>query len=156
MEEQKNQNLSWRAPEYNHNPKSVDFVWGVGLIGLAGTVTSIFFHNYIFAIFIVLSSIMLIIFSTRHPDEATFEINEGGIVFGEENHSYKNIKGFCIKDANPYSKLIIETDKYFLPIYTLPLPHELEEDTRAILSQVIEEKELEETHSSKFMERIGF
>lgn len=156
MEDTKNQSLSWTAPEYTHRPKSVDFLWGVGLLGLIGTVISIFLGNYIFAIFIILSSVMLIIFATRHPHEANFEINNTGIVFGEENHPYKNIKGFIIRDANPYSKLIIETNKYFLPIYTIPLPHELEEDVYDILSQVIEEKEIEETHSSKFMERIGF
>lgn len=156
MEDTKNQSLSWSAPEYTHRPKSIDFLWGVSLLGLTGTIISIVLGNYIFAVFIVLSSVMLVIFATRHPHEVNFEINNAGIVFGEENHPFKNIKGFVIRDASPYLKLIIETNKYFLPIYTLPLPHKLEEDVYYILSQVIEEKDIDETHSTKFMHRVGF
>lgn len=156
MDEGKSQSISWVAPEYIHRPKSVDFLWGVGLLGLAGSVTAMIFGNVIFGIFIILSAVMLIIFSVKHPNEANFEINKDGILFDKEMHKYKNIKGFKIKEANPYSKLLIETNRYFLPLYTLPLPHELEDDVYNVLSQIIPEEDIEETHSSKFMDKIGF
>lgn len=156
MDEGKSQNISWSAPEYAHNTKSVDFLWGVGLLGLAGAIAAIFFGNYIFAIFIILSATMLVIFATRHPKEANFEINKEGVVFDKELHKYKNIKGFKIRDGNPYSKLIINTNRYFLPIYVLPLPHDIEEEVYATLSQVTKEEDIDETHSSKFMTKIGF
>lgn len=156
MDEGKSQNISWSAPEYSHTTKNIDFLWGIGLLGLAGTIASIFFGNYIFAVFIILSATMMIVFATRQPKEANFEINKEGIVFDKELHKYKNIKGFKIRQSNPYSKLIIDTNRYFLPIYVLPLPHELEEEVYAILSQIIKEEDIDETHSSKFMTRIGF
>ena len=99
---------------------------------------------------------MLIVFSTIHPKECSFEINKDGIFIDKDLFIYKNIKGFKILDANPYSKLIIETNKYFLPIYMIPVPHGLEEEVYTTLLQIITETEIDETHSSRFMEKIGF
>ncbi len=156
MEDEKNQSLRWNAPEYNHKPKNADWIWGIGLVALAGAVISFILGNYFFGIFIILSGIMLIVFSTIHPKECSFEINKDGIFIDKDLFIYKNIKGFKIRDANPYSKLIIETNKYFLPIYMIPVPHGLEEEVYTTLLQIIPETEIDETHSSRFMEKIGF
>lgn len=148
--------IEWQAPEYTHKKKSVDFLWTIGIVAVVGAIIAIWFHNYVFGIFILISGGCLILFTVREPQDIDFSISNEGVKMGRDMHLWKNIKSFNIKDGEPYNKLMIETTKYFLPIYTLPVPHSIDEQVRSTLLKVIPNTEIEESHSMLFMEKIGF
>ena len=66
------------------------------------------------------------------------------------------MKGFHIKKEDDYALLLIELNKYLLPIYTIPLPLDQVQSVKESLLKVIPNIELEENKSMKFMEKIGF
>ena len=116
MEEINIRTIEWQAPEYVHKEKSADFLWTIGLAALVGAILALWFKNYVFAIFILLSGTSLIFFTLRKPENIAFSISSDGIQMGKEKHTWANIKSFDIKKGEPYSKLLIVTSKYFLPV----------------------------------------
>ena len=146
----------WSAPEYKHEEKSIDFIWAIGLIALVMCVIATWKQNYLFAIFIFISGCSLVLFSIRHPQEVNFSIETSGLTMGKDKYEWKKIKGFHIKKEEARAVLLIEINKYFLPVYTIPLPIELVDTVRESLSKIIPNIELEESKSTKFMEKLGF
>ena len=66
------------------------------------------------------------------------------------------MKGFHIKKEDDYALLLIELNKYLLPIYTIPLPLDQVQSVKESLLKVIPNIELEENKSMKFMEKTPF
>lgn len=148
--------IEWSAPEYDHKERTMDWFWTIGLIAVVAAIIEIWLHNYPFAIFILISGACLILFTLRHPQEIGFTIETEGLIIGNDKHEWKTIKGFKIKKGEERSKLLIQTGKYFLPVYTIPLPNEIMDQVKDSLKKVIPQIELEESHSMMFMEKLGF
>ena len=156
MEDIKLDTIEWSALEYKHEEKSVDFLWTIGMVAVVIFVIAILMDNYLFAIFIVIAAAALILMSIRHPKEINFSIDTFGLTLGKEKYLWKKVKGFDIKTSENGSTLLVQTDKYFLPIYTIPLPAEKIDIIKDNLIKVIPRIELNESRSIKFMEKIGF
>ena len=148
--------IEWFAPEYKHKEKSTDFVWTIGLGAIVACGLALWFHNYLFAVFLVISGASLILFSIRHPEEVHFVIETKGIMLGKDKYGWKDVKGFDIKKEEDYAVLLIELNKYLLPIYTIPIPQEQIPEVKNSLLKIIPKIELEESRSMKFMEKLGF
>ena len=147
--------LEWEAPEYNHKKRTPDFLWTIGLIALAIAIASIWFGNLVFAIFVLVAGASLIMFTIREPGQMNFAIKTEGLMVGKDKYEWKNIKGFNIIKGDPYGKLLIETSKYFLPVYAIPLPMSVVEGVKVELSKVIPKAEIKESASMAFAEKIG-
>ncbi len=148
--------IEWSAKEYEYKEKSVDFLWTIGLIALVGCGIAIWLSNYLFAIFIIISGASLVLLSVRHPSEMSFTIETEGLTMGKDKYPWKKVKSFDIKKRDGEAVLAIELDKYMLPVCFVPLPLELVDQVKENLSKVAEHKEIEESPSMKFMEKIGF
>lgn len=148
--------IEWTAKEYKHEEKSIDFFWTLGLVALVCSVIAIWFGNYLFGIFILVSGLSLFLFTIRHPQEITFLIETEGLSMGSEKYSWKKVKGFNIKKQESSAILLIRVDKYLLPVYTIPVPLELVPKIKESLLKVTPSMELNESGAVKFMEKIGF
>lgn len=148
--------IEWQAPEYKHEEKSMDFFWTIGVVALILFVFAIWQQNFVFAIFILVSAASLFLFSIRHPQVMTFVIETGGLTLGKDKYEWKKIKGFRIKKEADKAVLLVEINKYLLPVYTIPLPLDMADQVRDSLTKVIPNIELEESKAMKFMEKLGF
>ncbi|HLP86407.1 MAG TPA: DUF5673 domain-containing protein [Candidatus Paceibacterota bacterium] len=158
MDEIKLETISWSAPEYTHKERGNDWFWAIGVITVVACGIAIWMHNYVFAIFLLLSGCCLIMFTLRHPQDVNYIIETRGLLMGKDLYSWKDIKSFNIKnkDNDLYAKLLIETKKYFLPIYTIPLPKERISEVKETLLKVSTRSEIDESKSMVFMEKLGF
>lgn len=150
--------IEWTAPEYLHKEHSNDWFWTIGLIALAGCLTAIWFESYVFAIFIFVSGISLIMFSSKQPRTFEFKIDNKGLRANREDFVWKNIKSFNVKEADEgeYDKLLIETTKSFIPIYTFLIPKDLSETIRQEVVKLVPNSEIDESRTTQFAEKIGF
>jgi hypothetical protein len=150
--------IEWSAPEYSHKERGNDWFWTLGLITIVGCGIALWLHNNIFAIFILISGCCLIYFTLRHPQDVSYIIETKGITMGKDLYNWKSIKSFNIKnnESDPFAKLLIETSKYMLPIYTIPVPKELEAQIKENLLKILTRSEIDESKSMVFMEKIGF
>jgi hypothetical protein len=156
MEDRDIERIEWQAAEYTHKERKADWFWALGLVALVICVLALWFHNYVFAIFVVVSGVCLAMFTLRHPQTVNFVIDKEGLIVGKDVHPWNKIKGFRIKDDDTDPKLLIVTARQFLPVYTISLPTNLVEDIRDALVGMVPEVEIQESKSMLFMEKIGF
>jgi len=158
MKEKKVETISWVAPEYLHKEHSNDWFWTIGLIAIVGTVAAIWFGSYVFAIFIFVSGVSLVMFTVKQPRIFEFVINNNGIKVGREEFPWKDLKSFNIKEVEggEFDKLMMETNKKFLPIYTFFVPKEITDLVKIEASKMIKKSEIDESRTVQFAEKIGF
>ena len=158
MDEIKLNTISWSAPEYTHKERGNDWFWTIGIVTIVACGIALWLHNNVFAIFLLVSGGCLIMFTLRHPQDVIYIIETKGLSMGKDLYEWKGLKSFNIKndDKSEYAKLLIETSKYFLPIYTIPVPKEQSEEVKQTLLQVLPRSEIDESKSMVFMEKLGF
>ena len=156
MEEINIERIEWQATEYTHKERGADWFWTIGLVTLVVCILAIWFHNYVFAIFVLISGGSLILFTLRHPQTMTFSIDKEGLSIGKDLHPWNKIKGFRVKDDSINPKLLVMTSRHFLPIYTIPLNLGIVTTTKETLLKIVPEMQIEESNSMLFMEKLGF
>jgi hypothetical protein len=148
--------IEWVGKEYEFKERSVDWFWAVGLICLVSVGVSVWFHNFVFAIFLFISGVSIIILNHRKPLEVSFIIESKGITLGKDLYEWNKIKGFNILKQENRNKLLLNTNKNFLPVITITIPKDLTEEIETEIKKVLVfDKEIQETHSTQFAEKIG-
>ena len=150
--------VEWSAPEYTHRERTNDWFWTVSVLTIVACGFALWSQNYIFAIFLALSGLCLIIFTVRHPREVDHMIETKGFTMGKRDfYEWKKIKGFNVKDGpdDRYVKLLIETTGHFLPIHTIPVPKDKIAEVKMNLFKLIPKIDIDESQSTIFAEKIG-
>ena len=149
--------IKWSAPEYAHKERSVDWFWTIGLITIIGAGIALWMSDYLFGFFILTAGASLILFNYREPHEIEFKIETNGMTINNVKYQWKELKGFNIKnkDEEEYDKLLIETSKKFIPIFTILLPKESTDEVKEALTKIIPRLDLEESQSVQFLDKIG-
>ena len=150
--------IKWKAEEYEYVPKNRDWFWALGIIALSTSVASFIFGNYLFAVFILISAGAIGFSAAKKPDIINYEISEDGIVIKKTLFPYSQVKGFSvdIDVKNQKRKLLFLSDRFFMPIISIPLGDADEERVRSMLLEYSEEMHITEPLTQKFMEYIGF
>lgn len=148
--------LEWSAPEFIYRKKTPDWYWAIGITTIAGTIASYLYSNYLFSIFILLGGISLFYFGTRQPEVFHYSIFENGIKIGQVLYLFENLRGFSMHEVNGQIKLILVTERIFLPLVILHVPEEHAHETHDILSHELEEGEFEEPALYRLLEKLGF
>ena len=148
--------ITWTAPEYEHRERRPDWFWALGVIAVSASIAAIIFKNYLFAIFIILGTALLIFFSVRKPNIMEIEINEEGIQVEDTFYPHETIGSFWIDQSRENHKLLILSDRFFMPVITIPLENVSEEDIIDLLDNYLPLEELHEPFAHKFMEYLGF
>ena len=148
--------IEWSALEYEEKERSVDWFWALGIIVVAGSVTSLIYGNYFFAILLILSGILLGFFAIKKPEMVSYELNKKGLKIKTRLFPYESIKSFFVQTA-PKLMLFVKSSRMFMPILSMPIEDNLAEDIRSVmLSNNVQEEEMKEGPSEKIMERLGF
>lgn len=154
MEESKN--FSWTAPEYEQKEQTKDWYWALGVVVVAGSIASIIFKNYFFAILLILGGIMMAVFSIKKPETVPYELNQKGLKIKSRLYPYEKIKSFWVrKEEKPM--LFIESERFFMPMISIHIDENIAETIQSIMrSHSVEEKEMKEHATERAMEYFGF
>ncbi len=150
--------LAWEAYEYKDREMKADWFWALGIIALAGSVASFIWGNFLFGVFIILASVAVVYFGTRKPERITYEITTGGVFYEGIFYPFETLHAFWLNEEIPDDKkLLIKSERFFVPILTLP--YEDEETGNLIyeaLTDIVPEEPLQEPFGQLIMERLGF
>jgi len=116
--------LEWEGREYDHNPKSADWYWALGIIAVAGTTASIIFGNYLFAVLIVIATVAFVLHASKQPPLHRFRLVEQGIVIGDEMHPFERMISFSVLEdveGELPPMLSIKTESWLSPHLIIPL-----------------------------------
>lgn len=142
--------------EFEHREKKPDWLWSVGLIGVLASGISFFYGNIFFGIFIIVASVVTIIYALKHPKELTITISSLGIQINNSLIPYKDITSFWLDETGKEDKLLLLTKTSFVPILSFPLSGIKAETVRNALTGNVEEKELRESRSIALFDKLGF
>jgi len=147
------QPIRWQGYEYEHRERGRDWFWALGIVGITGAITALLLENILFAIIILIATGIVALFALRHPNVAHFEISERGIAVNNSLLLYHTLDSFWVEDRyeNAPAKLLIKSQKIFMPFIVITLHEELyPDDIRDFLLEHLDEEE----HLEPFTERI--
>lgn len=99
--------ISWKAPEFEHHEKEVMWSWVSIMFAVVLLTAAIVARNFLFAIFIVIAEVLILIWAHREPREVTFSITEKEIVIDDrERHALKTLDHFGFVDIGEEEKYI--------------------------------------------------
>lgn len=148
--------ISWTAPEHFHTEKTNDWYWAVGIIAITGASLAFIFNNIIFGIFILIGTFALIVHASKHPRNIHCEINDRGIVIDNILYPFLTLESFWIDAHERPAKILVKSNKTFMPYITIHIDEVDPEEVRDILLNYIAETEHHEPLSQKILERFGF
>ena len=155
--------LVWSALEYEEKKRSNDWFWALGVIIVAGSITSIIFANYFFAALLIISGALLGFFATKKPETVSYELNNQGLKIKSRLYPYEKIKAFYVQTDLSVEKeekkplLFIKSERFFMPIISMPIQYGLIDSIRNImLAKEVAEEKMAEHPYEKIMEYFGF
>lgn len=149
--------VDWEAYEFVQKKKRPDWFWALGIIALAGSAVAFIYGNFLFGIFIVLATIAMMYFGTADPHRIRYYIAVDGVHYDGRFYPFERLKSFWMEQLEDEKRLLIKSDKTFLPIMVMPFEDDETGDMiYAVLSDILEEEEIHESHAHKIMDRLGF
>jgi hypothetical protein len=154
----KPEKLSWQQHEHLHREKTVDWFWIVGIIAFGGIILSVFFNNFLFALIILLFTVISFVMVQRPPRLLVFEVSRKGIRAGNVLYPYSMLDSFWIEDTEYHDKILFKSRKPLTPLLVIPFDSTQTnpEQIRDFLLDYIDEEELEEPLHQILMEWFGF
>ena len=148
--------IEWNAPEHYYYKRSPDWYWSVGIIAVTGAVLACIFGNVIFGILILASATALSLHASIVPRVILYQINDRGIVVDDTLYTFLNLHSFWIDHKHPTPKILLKSQKFFMPFISVPIDEVNPEDVRAVLLRYIAETEHIEPLSLRVLEVMGF
>lgn len=151
--------ISWQDFEHDHNEKSGDWFWALGIIALSGAITAILFEDVLFALFIFIGAFTIALFAARRPHLVHFEINRRGITIDDTLYPFSTLESFWIdedEEDGDIATLIVRSQRFFMPYIIIPLREPSQEHVRELLLEKLEEEEMYEPISYRIFEFFGF
>jgi hypothetical protein len=150
------QKISWETHEYFHTEKSNDWYWIVGIVTLSIAVIAVILNNIIFGILIIVASFTLSLFASRKPDVVTVTLDNVGVTFGRTRYPYANLESFWFETRDAHPRLLLKSNKLFMPFVVIHANMDDYEDIREYLSYHLKEEEHTEPILEKVLIYLGF
>lgn len=148
--------ISWQAPTHIFIPKTIDWYWIVGIISSTIIVISIILGNIIFAILILVSTIVVFLNAHREPELVQIILNQKGIKIGNKVHFYEEIGSFWVEDGNMYPRILLKSDRLLSPFIIVMIHEEDGDEIRDFLKEHLHEEHLNENLLEKILIYFGF
>lgn len=149
--------MQWETLEHRYREKTND--WYASVILIAGGLIAIEFllNDFLLITLTVIGTFAFLLLSVRRPELMHVEIGRSGVRAGNILHPYSSLDGFAIAEYPNEQKLLLESNRHFLPLIVIPIPDEIDRDeVHAAIAQYLPEKELHESLPHLLFERLGF
>jgi hypothetical protein len=148
--------LSWSTQEYHHTDKTSDWYWIVGVVAVSVAAVAVILNNIIFAILIIVSAFTLSLFASKKPAIVKVEIDNLGVTFGPLKYPYKNLDSFWVETNDHFSRILLKSQKVFVPFIIIRIEDLEPEVVREKLLQHLPEEEHREPLLEKLLIYFGF
>ncbi len=149
--------MQWETPEHRFKEKTND--WYASVILIAGALVAIEFlvNNFLLITLTMVGTAAFLLLAARRPELVHVEIGKGGIRIGNILHPYTSLDGFAVAEYADERRLLLESNRHFLPLIVVPIPDTVNsDDVRGEIAQYLPETELHESLPHLLFERLGF
>lgn len=148
--------LSWDAPSFYFNPQKRYLALTVIALIAGGGGLVFFTGDKLTAIFLLLSSLVLILYSNKRPEINKIIIDQKGVAIGETIYYYKELKSFWIHyNPGDIKELSLESRKWYLPHIKVSIVNKNPLDIRSLVINFIPEREHEHSIVDIIARKIG-
>ncbi|MDO8564673.1 MAG: hypothetical protein Q7R88_01625 [bacterium] len=147
--------LEWNAHERKEQAHSPDWYWAAAIIAVAIIVASVILHNLLFAVFILISTLVLFLHTSQKPRPVRFELTNKGLHIGKQFTPFTTLESFCVEETGE-PKLLLKSKNMLSPLLIIPLESMNSDTVREYVAAYLYEEELHEPFSRKVMEFFGF
>lgn len=146
----------WEMPEHEPRERSSRWYLIVSLIALLSVIYGVLAQNYLFALIILLSAVILILASNPEPEKILVQIGHNGLVLNGDFIEFSKLSEFSVIYHPPLTKVIyLERKTSLKPRIKLFLEDEDPIAIRNHLKQYLPENlELREEHLSDILGRL--
>ena len=149
--------VTWEAPEHHHVEKGNDWFFALAIIIAALVIVAILFNDTLFALLIGLAGGALAVSAAKKPAIIPYAVTVRGVKIDDRLYPYATLDSYAIDEENPRGpQLLIKSERKLMPLMVLPIPPDHVDEIEAILSERLEEEELEEPLFVKVLELFGF
>lgn len=150
------QPIRWSTLEYEERHRGADWYWALGIIAAGVAVTAVLLDNILFAVVIVIGTLVLMLHAARRPDEIEFEINEHGIVIGSRLYPFRGLESFWIpEEGNP--RILLHSKGLLSPQIAIPIGEDVSvREVHEFLGEHLREEEHEESLAERIAEWLGW
>jgi len=114
--------LEWTFPEYEEKPRKSSWYIGFGIIIAFLVGSAIITDNYLFAVVLILFSLILFLQNWHKPEEILFQLTPQGVVIGKTSVEMRDITEFWIAYDPPYTeKIYFSFSSPLRPMLGIPL-----------------------------------
>ncbi len=139
------ESLTWRAKEFEQPERHPNWFLSLWIIAVALIIVAIIIKSYLFAVFIILAAGITNIYALKVPQEVDFELTSEYIKIGQKIHNLDGFVGFWIFERKNGNILVLDAKKGLRVDLEAPLGEISQDDVRSILSQILPEKERDES-----------
>ena len=137
-------------------PRGSDWYWALGIIAVSAALTSIIFHDTLFAVLILIAAAILGMLANVPPEIVRFEISDRGIRIGDTMHKFEYIISFWVEEEGKERPLLlVDTTKLMAPNLIIPLENIDPHVVRTYLRDHAEEVPMKEPLAHKILESFG-
>ena len=133
--------FTWDFPEFTKHNRGI--LWHlIAFIVVVGLLVFLLFSaNFLFAVIIILSVVIIVYISRRDPRIMNIKITDAGLVIENHFYPYSEIKNFWILHEPDIKRLYIEFRSAFVPRLSIPYQDQDPNELREFLLQFIEEND---------------
>lgn len=148
--------FEWEAPSFYYNPQK-RYLALVIIALLAGAGAMLFYRmDTLTAIFLILSSLVLILYANKKPTISKVVINQAGVIIDDHAYYYKELKSFWL-DYDPHGpkELSLEAKKWYMPYVKVSIENQNPAELRSLMINFIAEKEHEKSLVDLISRKMG-
>lgn len=149
--------ISWEVSSFHLNPNKKHLIpIIIGALGIGGIGMLFYEKDALTAIFLLLSSLVLILHSGKKPNSFKVVINQTGVAIGDIMHYYKDLKSFWIHyQPGVVKELSLESRKWYVPYIRISIENKNPLAIRSLLINFLLEKEHENSLVDIIARRMG-
>ncbi len=148
--------ISWQAPSFYFNPQKKYLSLVIIALALGGGGLLFFGQDTLTSIFLLLSSLVLVLYSTKRPEISRIVIDQRGVVIGDVMYYYRDLKSFWINyDPGNLKELSLESKKWYMPYVTVSIENNNPLTVRSLLINFLPEREHEHSLVDIISRKIG-
>ena len=149
----------WEGREYEHEPKSSDWYWALGIVAVAGAIAAGLFGNVLFAILILIAAAAIALHAAKQPPIHRFRLVETGLMIGDDLFPFERMISFSVlqDSEEKYPPILsIKTENWHSPHLLIPLDGADEETVLPYFLDHVDEVEHRHTFSDLVAAWLGF
>lgn len=153
--------IKWVAPEFEYFAKDITWHWLVVILGIIFIAIALWQKNFLFAIFVIISVLLILFWGKQKPRDVEFTLDEHGLDIEKKKfYPYHSFEGFSVRPPitkdEEFTDLVLKFKARFRPYFKICIKTKDTEKFKKYTNQYLPEIEYEESVADHIAKILRF